>query len=150
VSEVGGEVDGRREQAPNTLSRAQVHEFINQLVEAAFEQEDAASRLRHFRESNDPPPRAPSEFNSLEAFLDFHDQRNRYNEGIRNLEAERDAARERYDHAQHTLRGVLPTNTSLRFTYEGRRQELEGVRYTIINRGIGGGASQIEVSSVRP
>jgi hypothetical protein len=152
VSEVGGEVDRRREQAPNTLSRAQVHEFINQLVEAAFEQEDAASRLRHFRESNDPPPRrrAPSEFNSLEAFLDFHDQRNRYNEGIRNLEAERDAARERYDQAQRTLRAVLPTNTSLRFTYEGPRQELEGVRYTIINRGIGGGASQIEVSSVRP
>jgi hypothetical protein len=131
------------------MDTTELRDTVNQLVEAEFDQEATQARLDRFKESNDLP-RAPSEFNSLQAFLDFHDRRQQYVGELSNLEAERAAAKDRYDQAVSKLKRVLPTNVPLHYTYEGPRQELEGVRYTIINRGIGGGASQIVVSSVRP
>ncbi len=131
------------------MDTTELRNTVNQLVEAEFDQETTQASLDHFKASNDLP-RAPSEFNSLQAFLDFHDRREQYVGELSNLEAERAAAKDRYDQAVSKLERVMPTNVPVRYTYEGPRQDLEGVRYTITNRGLGDGASQIEVSSVRP
>jgi hypothetical protein len=130
------------------VDTTELRDTVNQLVEAQLDQETTQARLDRFKESNHPP-RAPSEFNSLQAFLDFHDRKQLYEGEISSLETGRAAAKDRYDQAVSKLKRVMPTNVPLHYTYEGQRQELEGVRYTIVNRGLGGGASQIVVSAVR-
>ena len=131
------------------VDTTELRDTVNQLVEAQLDQETTQARLDRFKESNHPP-RAPSEFNSLQAFLDFHDRKQLYEGEISSLETGRAAAKDRYDQAVSKLKRVLPTNVPLHYTYEGSRQEFEGLRYTIVNRGLGGGESQIVVSSVRP
>ncbi len=131
------------------MDTTELRDTVNQLVEAQLDQEITQARLDRFKESNHPPE-APSEFNSLQAFLDFHVHKQRYEGEISSLEAGRAAAKDRYDQAVSKLERVMPTNVPLHYTYEGPRQELEGVRYTITNRRLGGRAPQMVVSSVRP
>ena len=130
------------------MDTTELRDTVNQLVEAQLDQETTQARLDRFKESNHPP-RVPSEFNSLQALLDYHVHKQLYEGEISSLEAGRAAAKDRYDQAVSKLEYVLPANVPLHYTYDGPRQELEGVRYTIINRGLGDGASQIVVSSVR-
>ena len=59
------------------MDREQVRGVVNQLVEAEFDQTQALSRLKRFTESIDPPPRPPSEFKDLQAFLDFYEEKAR-------------------------------------------------------------------------
>src|SRR3712207_4653381 len=129
------------------MDTTELRDTVNQLVEAQLDQETAQARLDRFKESNDLPS-VPSEFNSLQAFLDFHERREQYVGELSNLEAERAAAKDRYDQAVSKLENVMPENVPVHYTYEGPRQTLEGVRYTITNRRLGDRA-QLDVSSVR-
>ena len=132
------------------MNREQVRDLVNQLVESEFDYSEARKRLDRFEQTNDPPPRAPSEFATLEAFLDFHDAKSRHEGELQISMTQRDEAKALYDLSKDALRVVLPDNTPLHYDYEGDRQELAGVRFTITNRHLSEGRAQISISSSRP
>jgi hypothetical protein len=129
------------------VDREHVRSVVNQLVEAEFDQTQAESRLRRFRESIDPPPRPPDEFKDLEAFLDFYEEKQGREDEERSLQTQLDGAKEAYNEAEGTLRRIMPENTPIHYDYEGEREELGGLRFTIVNQHIGRGQRRIIISS---
>ena len=123
-------------QEPTTMGTVEVRDLIYQLVESEYDHDVARTNLRDFHDATTPPA-APSEFNSLEEFLNFHDYKLRFVEQERALTAARDDAQGRYDHASAWLQRLLPENTPLRFAYAGEYPELLGRQYTIENRNMG-------------
>ena len=114
------------------MDREQVRETVNQLVESEHDQRKATTLLRDFQDTNEPPL-APSEFENLEAFLDFYGGQQDYENRVQSLESEQTNARQRYDEARVTLSQVLPTGKLLHYTYEGDREELKDQQYEIVN-----------------
>jgi hypothetical protein len=129
------------------VDREHVRSVVNQLVEAEFDQTQAESRLKRFTESIDPPPRPPSEFKDLQSFLDFYEEKQGREDEEQSLRAQLDSAKGAYNQAESTLRGMMPDNTPLHYDYEGEREELAGVRFTIVNQNFGGGQRRISISS---
>jgi hypothetical protein len=76
---------------------------------------------------------APSEFESLEAFLDFYGRQQDHEDRVRSLKTEYANATEQYDQARVELSRVLPMNVLLHYTYEGSREELKDQQYDIMN-----------------
>jgi hypothetical protein len=132
------------------MDRGQVHETVNELLEAEFDQRDAIERLGRFSETYGPLPATPREFENMAAFLNFYEAKRRYEAEFQNLENRRDEAKKSYSAAERTLRNILPENTPLHYTYEGNRQELAGRQFTIVNRHLGGGRGQITIASWGP
>jgi hypothetical protein len=132
------------------MDREQVRDLVNQLVESEFDYSEAQKRLDRFEQTNDPPPRASSEFATLEAFLDFHEAKSRHEGELQILMTQRDEAKALYDLSKDALRVALPENTPLHYDYEGNRQELAGVRFTITNQPLRERGTQITISSSRP
>jgi DNA repair exonuclease SbcCD ATPase subunit len=130
------------------MDAKQVHETINQLVEAQHDRTAAQTQLREFQNSNNPPL-APGEFDSLQSFLDFHDQRQAYEDEIRSLKVDRDKAQQRYDQARAALSKVLPANVLLNYAYEGDREELKGWQFEIMNASAAG-RGQIRIAFKPP
>jgi len=125
------------------MDRKQVHETINRLVESEHDQRQADHRLRNFQDANEPPL-APNEFENLEAFLDFYDGQQDYENRVQSLKTEHADAKKQYDQARMALSQALPTNAPLHYTYEGDREELKGQQYDIENVS-GRGRGQIRV-----
>ena len=126
------------------MDKEQVRETIEQLVESQYDRLQAQSRLRKFQDAR-TPPLAPSEFESLEAFLDFYGRTQDQEDSLESLNTEYTNATEQYDQARVALSWVLPTNVLLRYTYEGSREELKGQQYDIMNAS-GPGEGQISIA----
>ena len=109
-----------------------MHETINQLVESHYDQRQAQTRLRTFQDAS-TPPLAPSEFESLEGFLDFYGLTQDHEHSLESLNTDYTNATEQYDQAREALSRVLPTNALLHYTYEGDREELKDQQYDIVN-----------------
>jgi|SRR5215207_4652029 len=120
------------------MDSEQVRDLVNQLVEAEFDSREAHERLDRARQTNDPPPIAPSEFENLEAFRDFLEAKRRHEDLLQILMTQRDEAKALYDEAERALRVTLPENTSLHYDYEGNRQELAGIRFKNTNQHLSG------------
>ena len=114
------------------MDKEQVRETIEQLVESQYDRLQAQSRLRKFQDAR-TPPLAPSEFESLEAFLDFYGRTQDQEDSLESLNTEYTNATEQYDQARAALSRALPTNVPLYYTYEGGREELKGQQYEIVN-----------------
>jgi hypothetical protein len=114
------------------MDKEQVHETINQLMESHYDQRQVQTRLRSFQDTSEPPL-APSEFESLEAFLDFYGRQQGHEDSIESLKTEYTSATEQYDQARLALSWVLPMNVPLYYTYEGEREELKDQQYDIVN-----------------
>ena len=130
--------------------RVEAHDLVNRLVEADFDRRELMERLGRFSQTHDPQPLPPDEFENLAAFLNFYEAKRRYETERQSLKNQRDVAEESYNQAVKMLRDILPENTPLHYYYEGTRQDLAGVRFTIVNRHIARGRSQIEIASSRP
>jgi hypothetical protein len=131
------------------MDEREVRAAIYQLVEAQIDQDTARAQLESFTRSNDPP-RPPSEFDSLEIFLNFYSRKRDYAETLRGIELEGKVAQRAHEDAGHTLQDILPENTPLRFTYAGGREDLEGLRCVIVNQDMGGQRQVIISSMSRP
>jgi hypothetical protein len=114
------------------MDKEQVRETIEQLVESQYDRLQAQTRLRKFQDAR-TPPLAPSEFESLEAFLDFYGRTQDQEDSLESLNTEYTNATEQYDQARAALSRALPTNVPLYYTYEGGREELKGQQYEIVN-----------------
>jgi hypothetical protein len=114
------------------MDRDQVRETVNQLLESEHDQREATMLLRNFQDTNEPPL-APSEFENLEAFLDFYGGQQHYKYRVQSLKTEHANAKQQYDQARMALSQALPTNVLLHYTYEGNREELKGQQYDIVN-----------------
>ena len=130
------------------MDKQQVRETIEQLVESQHDQRQAQTRLRNFQDASENPL-VPSEFESLEAFLDFYGRTQEHEDSLESLNTEYTNATEHYDQARAALSWVLPTNVLLRYTYEGGREELKGQQYDIMNAS-GAGRGQIRITSRPP
>ena len=126
------------------MDKQQVRKNVEQLVESQHDQRQAQTRLRNFQDASENPL-VPSEFESLEAFLDFYGRTQEHEESLESLNTEYTNATERYDQARAALSMVLPTNAVLHYTYEGSREELKGQQYDIMNAGSAGGG-QIKIA----
>jgi len=115
------------------MDKDQVRKTVEQLVESHYDQRQIQSRLRHFQDASEPPPLAPSKFESLEAFLDFYGRNQGHEDSIESLKTEHTSATEQYDQARLALSWVLPMNVPLYYTYEGDREELKDQQYEIMN-----------------
>ena len=125
------------------MDRERLRETVNQLVESEHDQRAATTLLRDFQDTNEPPL-APSEFENLEAFLDFYGGQQDYENQVQSLKTEHVNAKQQYDQARMALSQVLPTGKPLHYTYEGNREELKGQQYDIVNlSGIGRGQIRI-------
>ena len=119
---------------------------IYELVEAEQDKETARKLLNSFNASEQPPS-PPSEFTGIEDFFTFHRRKLRYEGELNSLQARLARAEDVYAQAKRSLQDILPENTRLHFTYEGRRQELAGTEFLIINRRLGPNqAPQITIS----
>ena len=114
------------------MDKEQVRENIEQLVESQYDRLQAQTRLRKFQDAR-TPPLAPSEFESLEAFLDFYGRTQDQEDSLESLNTEYTNATEQYDQARAALSRALPTNVPLYYTYEGDREELKDQQYEIVN-----------------
>ncbi len=114
------------------MDKEQVRETIEQLVESQYDRLQAQTRLRKFQDAR-TPPLAPSEFESLEAFLDFYGRNQGHEDSIESLKTEHTSATEQYDQARLALSWVLPMKVPLYYTYEGDREELKDQQYEIMN-----------------
>jgi len=115
------------------VDREQIHESINQLVEAYQDKRQAEQRLEHFTSSNLPPGQ-PDQFPNLAAFLNFHDERRRYDDTLQSLRTEVTNLEVAHKDAEQELLRILPANTPLYYHYEGDRQDLAGVQFNIVNQ----------------
>jgi hypothetical protein len=114
------------------MDKEQVRETIEQLVESQYDRLQAQTRLRKFQDAR-TPPLAPSEFESLEAFLDFYGRTQDQEDSLESLNTEYTNATEQYDQARAALSRALPMNVLLHYTYEGGREELKDQQYEIMN-----------------
>src|SRR5215212_9983678 len=108
-----------------------VRSILGQLIEAREDQNDAEKRLRDYRAAN-TPPEVPNEFENVDTFLDYHHRRQRYENDLRQHENALKKAKEEYADAAHQLLLFLPDGASLRYTYQGDRNELLGTEYVLV------------------
>jgi len=130
------------------MDKQQVRETIEQLVESQHDQRQAQTRLRNFQDASENPL-VPSEFESLEAFLDFYGRTQEHEDSLESLNTEYTNATEQCDQARVALSRVLPANVLLHYTYEGGREELKGRQYDIMNASAAG-QGQIRITSRPP
>jgi hypothetical protein len=115
------------------MDRGQLHETINQMLEAEFDRREMIERLNRFRQTQ-APPRKPDQFENLADFLNFYEAKSRYEAERQSLQNRRKKAKKSYNEAERMLRSILPENTPLHYDYEGNRQDLAGQRFTIVNQ----------------
>ena len=130
------------------MHEARAREVVYELVEAKLDEETMRERLANFNASNEPP-RVPSEFSTLQAFLDYYRRKRRYDDELRRLVRQLARAEQAYERAEEALAGVLPENTPLRFVYGGRREELDGTEFRIENRRMGANEREMTISTAR-
>jgi hypothetical protein len=114
------------------MDKGEVRKTIEQLVESQYDRLQAQTRLREYQDAS-TPPLAPSEFESLDAFLDFYGPTQDHEHSLESLNTAYTNATELYDQAREALSRVLPTNALLHYTYEGDREELKDQQYDIVN-----------------
>ena len=115
------------------MDREQVHETINQLVEAYHAEPQARERLTDFTTTNERPLE-PDQFPNLVAFLNFHDERRRYDDTLLSLRREVANLEVARKDAEQELLRILPPNRPLYYDYEGERQDLTGMQFKIVNQ----------------
>ena len=104
--------------------------ILGQLIEARADQNDAEKRLHEYRAA-ETPPKIASEFEDVDAFLDYHHRRQSYENHLRQHENALKKAKKEYADAADQLLLFLPDGVPLRYTYEGERSELFGTEYVI-------------------
>ena len=127
------------------MDEREIRGTINQLVEAWVDRDAAQERLADFTKSNDPPP-LPGAFDSFQSFLDFYGSQQDYKDELRNLKRELAACNEAYEQAARELQEILPVRVPLHYTYQGERQDLEGIECHIVNNLLGTGHKEIDIS----
>ena len=110
-----------------------VRSILGQLVEAREDQSAADKQLREYKAAK-TPPEVPSEFEDVDAFLDYHHRRQSYENSLRQHENALKEARKEYADAADELLLFLPDGVPLRYTYEGERSELSGTKYVIVRK----------------
>src|SRR5919112_119560 len=110
-----------------------VRSILGQLIEAREDQNDADKRLHDYRATN-TPPEVPNEFENVDAFLDYHHRRQRYENGLRQRENATKKAKKDYGGAAHQLLLFLPEGAPLRYTYQGERSELSSTEYVLVRK----------------
>ncbi len=110
-----------------------VRSILGQLVEAREDQSAADKQLREYKAAK-TPPEVPSEFEDVDAFLDYHHRRQSYENSLRQHENALKEARKEYADAADQLLVFLPDGVSLRYIYEGERSELFGTEYVIVRK----------------
>lgn len=109
---------------------SEIRGILEELVEADHDRKAAHGRLEDFK-ANEPPPEQPVVFDGPDDLSDYHQRRQRYEADLGDRESNLKAARTSYAGAEERLRGVLPQNTALYYTYEGDREHLRGTLYEI-------------------
>ena len=66
------------------MYREQAHATINRLVESYHDRHTALTRLTQFKASTEPPG-TPGEFPNLGTFLDYHEEKRKYEDALQNL-----------------------------------------------------------------
>jgi hypothetical protein len=110
-----------------------VRKILGQLIEARADQNGAEKRLGDYKAAN-TPPEVPSEFEDVDAFLDYHHRRQRYDNDLRQHENALKKAKKEYTDAADQLLLFLPDGASLRYTYQGERSELLSTEYVIARK----------------
>jgi hypothetical protein len=110
-----------------------VRSILGKLVAAREDQNDADKRLHDYRAAN-TPPEAPTEFENVDTFLDYHHRRQSYEEYLRQHENALKKAKKEYADAAEQILLFLPEGVPLRYTYEGERSELFSTEYVIVRK----------------
>jgi hypothetical protein len=110
-----------------------VRRILGQLIEAREDQNGADKRLHDYR-ATDTPPEVPNEFENVDTFLDYHHRRQRYENGLRQRENALKKAKKEYEDAADQLLLFLPEGASLRYTYQGERNELSSTEYVLVRK----------------
>ena len=107
--------------------------ILGQLVEAREDQNDADKRFHDYSTAK-TPPEIPNEFGDVDAFLDYHHRRQRYENHLRQHENALKTAKREYTEAAEQLLVFLPDGVPLRYAYVGERSELFGAEYVIVRK----------------
>ena len=110
-----------------------VRSVLGQLIEARADQNDADKKLHDYRAAN-TAPEVPNEFEDVDAFLNYHHRRQRYENGLRQHEDALKKAKKEYEDAADQLLLFLPEGVSLRYTYQGERSELSSTAYVLVRK----------------
>ena len=110
-----------------------VRSILGQLIEARADQNDADKKLHDYRAAN-TAPEVPNEFEDVDAFLDYHHRRQRYENDLRQHENALKKAKKEYANAADQLLLFLPDGVSLRYAYLGERSELFSREYVIVRK----------------
>jgi hypothetical protein len=110
-----------------------VRSILGKLVAAREDQNDADKRLHDYRAAN-TPPEAPTEFENVDTFLEYHHRRQSYEEHLKQHENALKKAKKEYADAAEQLLLFLPEGVPLRYTYEGERSELFSTEYVIARK----------------
>jgi hypothetical protein len=110
-----------------------VRSILGQMIEVREDQNDADKRLHDYRAAN-TPPEVPNEFENVDAFLDYHHRRKRYENDLRQHENALKKAKKEYADAADQLLLFLPEGAPLRYTYQGERSELLSTEYVIVRK----------------
>ena len=115
------------------MDKQRLREIINQLVESEKDLREVDTRRNEFEQTR-LPPRPPNEFENLQAFVDFYEEKQGFEDEKQRFQAELEVATERHTQAENVLMGILPDNVTLTYDYVGERQEFQGVQFKITNQ----------------
>jgi hypothetical protein len=110
-----------------------IRSILGQLVEARADQNDADKQLHDYRAAN-TAPEVPNGFGDVDAFLDHHHRRQRYENDLRQHENALKKAKKEYTDAAEQLLLFLPEGAPLRYTYQGERSELSSTEYVLVRK----------------
>lgn len=110
-----------------------VRSILGQLIEARSDRNDADKQLHDYRAAN-TPPKVPNEFENVDTFLDYHQRRQFYENGLRQHQNALKKAKKEYAGAAAQLLLFLPEGAPLRYTYEGERSALLSTEYILVRK----------------
>ncbi len=116
------------------ISAEELPSTLDHLVEAEHDRANARRAFDQYRATVKEPPPPPS-FGDVAELIAYNQQRERYQEGLANVQVEMETSRLYYVEIANKVEQFLPPYSPLRYAYQGERDEFKDKEFVILNTG---------------
>ncbi len=113
------------------VSAEEIQDTLDRLVDAWDARAEAQRFSDEFDRTTSRPPPPPKSFAGVDALVNYLRREQDYKARLEAVENVVKEANDRYDAIAAQVRTFLPKRRSLVYTYEGKREELHGMRYVV-------------------
>ena len=116
------------------ISAQELPSTLDNLVEAWHDRARARQAFDQYRATVKEPPPPPS-FGGVSELIAYNQQKERYQEGLANVQVEMESTRIHYAETTRKVEQFLPPYSPLRYAYQGNRDEFKDKEFVILNTG---------------